>query len=368
MKELWRKFFYSLLERIFKNRESEMPIKLKGNEKVLIFRYDKIGDMVVSLPSLEFLRIKFPQVQIWVLASTRNKFLLQHYPFVNSTIVLPNNIFKFIWFILHLRRQQFDLIINYVFHKTTKAGLLANLIGPSAIKVNLGHETRNDVYRKLFNCLVNSEVRWKVPMSEFLVHYLCQIFGLPFDKGFTESYNFFIPKESLTFASDFIEKVKGKIYLLINISAGRLKWRSENYKKLAERIRNLYPYVGIIFVCHPSDKKELAKIIKGLNGSVYSYSSSNFYNVIALLKFVDIVFTPDTSIVHFANAFRKVIVFVHPSNNASTYEWQPNLSPHVRLSSSSKKDYNEIGVDEIFESIKFFLDQMEDQKLKLGLN
>ena len=367
MKDIWRKVLYSLLGKIFKNQISDAPIHLNGTEKILIFRYDRIGDMVVSLPSFEFLRTKFPNVQICVLASEKNKFLLENYPYVDSIFILPNNVLKLIKTLFELRKQKFDLIINFVFHKTTKAGILANLIEPKAIKINLGHETRNEIYHKLFNSLVRPDVRWKVPMSEFLLHYLCQIFGLPFEGSFLERYNFWIPPESLAFAEDFFKKTNGKKYLLINITA-RLKWKSENYRKLAEKIVNIYPDVLIIFVCHPVDSMRLKEIVNGLDGRVYSYSSSNFYNVIALIKYVDIVFTPDTSIVHFANAFKKPIVFVHPASNSTTYEWQPNLSQHIRFSVASKDNFNEIGVERILESIKFFLDQIENENPKPNIN
>lgn len=363
MSDWLRKIFYKILGNIFKNQQLNVPIVVKDKTKILIFRYDKIGDMVVSLPSFEFLRDKLPNSEIWILASERNIFLLNNFAPIDKAIKLPTNKFHILKTLFMLRKQKFNIIINFVFHRTTKAGLLANIISPNAIKINLGHETRNEIYGKLFNVLVNIEKRGNVPMSEFLLHYLSKVFGVSFEREYLLRYNFWIPKESLDLARNFVSSIPKKYFLLVNISA-RLHWDVQNYKKLVKKIIENCPDIGIIFVFQPSDKKRIETIVNGFKKNVYIFNkSSNFYDVIALIKNVDFVFSPDTSIVHFANAFNKPVVFMCPLNNSYVYEWQPNISPFIQHTATSLKDYNGIQVDEIFQSIMKMVSNLKSNKI-----
>ncbi len=363
MSDWLRKIFYKILGKIFKNQQINIPIVIKDQVKILIFRYDKIGDMVVSFPSFEFLRDKLPNSEIWILASERNIFLLNNFASIDKAIKLPTSIFHILKTLFLLRKQKFNIIINFVFHRTTKAGLLANFISPNAIKINLGHETRNEIYCKLFNVLVNTEKRWNVSMSEFLLHYLCSVFGFSFERGYLFRYNFWIPNESLILARDFVRSIPKNYLLLINISA-RLHWDVEKYKILVKRIIENCPDLGIIFIFHPSDKKRIEKIVNSFQNKIYVFNNNkNFYDVIALIKYIDIVFTPDTSIVHFANAFNKPIVFMCPLNNSYVNEWQPNIPPFAQHMANSKENYKGIQVEEIFQSIRKMLAIVDSNKI-----
>ena len=64
LKELLR-FFTSNKERDF---------DIKNVEKVLFFRYDRIGDMVITTPVFRELKLFFPEIKASVLASKTNQY------------------------------------------------------------------------------------------------------------------------------------------------------------------------------------------------------------------------------------------------------------------------------------------------------
>ncbi|MEJ5286410.1 MAG: hypothetical protein CH6_2309 [Candidatus Kapaibacterium sp.] len=356
MGDFSRKIFFTLLGKVFRNKPKSVPLEVSKNAKILIFRYDKIGDMVVSLPSFEFLKEKFHDSEIWVLASPINFFLLENYPYVDHFVVLHKGIFKKIKTLLQLRKVKFDFIINYVFYRTTKAGLWANLINPKAIKVNMGHNTRNEIYSKLFNVLYPISLRGKIPMSELLCQYICWLFGFPYDKEISKSYFINVPPESLETARRFISTVPGSRKILINISARR-KWSSENYKRLVSLIIQDFKDLGIIFVAHPSDYETLDEIVQNFNNNVFAFKSGkDFLDAIALVSLVDLVFTPDTSIVHFANAFGKPIAMMYYEKDSYLNEWIPNKSKFICFVSGCSNNYNDISPEDAFEGIKALLE------------
>jgi ADP-heptose:LPS heptosyltransferase len=54
--------------------------------KILIFRNDRIGDAVVTLPIIRNIKLNYPQIKIDVLVSLRNKFVFEDFKYVDEII------------------------------------------------------------------------------------------------------------------------------------------------------------------------------------------------------------------------------------------------------------------------------------------
>ena len=72
----------------------EKKIQLKGNEKILIVRTDRIGDLILSTPVAEALKQKFPQAQIDFLVAPYTSPILKNDPFINEIILDDNKSVK----------------------------------------------------------------------------------------------------------------------------------------------------------------------------------------------------------------------------------------------------------------------------------
>lgn len=356
-----KRLIYRIFRTVFKNAEIPFPISTVGIEKILVLRYDVVGDMIVSFPAFELLRSSLPKAKIYVLASEKNYRLIQNFSAIDGCFVYPRNFFKRISLILHLRREQFDLIINFVFYRTTKAGLIANLINREAIKVNLGHETRRSLYSALFNIQILLDSRGKYPMSELLCRYVCNLFGWEFNPLLLEVYRLWIPENSIRKAKEFIQSIPYPEKLLINISAQRY-WSCSNYTELVQLLTSKFPDLGLIFVGLPKDYNKIRQITANTENNVFVFpAASDIFDVVALIREVDFVFTPDTSIVHIANAFRKPVAILYPFHS-SHEEWMPNLVPFEVLATNNHKNYDEISVDEVFNAIVKLIDRVSRDK------
>ena len=58
----------------------------KANAKILIQRADRLGDLVLSLPVIESLKIEFPNLKIYLLCSERNINLTKTHPLIDDVI------------------------------------------------------------------------------------------------------------------------------------------------------------------------------------------------------------------------------------------------------------------------------------------
>lgn len=355
--DIFKRLVYRIFRTVFKNKEIPFPISTSGIKKILILRYDVIGDMIISFPAYELLRSSLPQAKIYVLASEKNYKLLQNFPAINGYFVEPRNLLKRLFLILRLRSEEFDLIINFVFYRTTKAGLIANLINRKAIKVNLGHETRSELYSALFNIQILPAYRGKYPMSEFLCRYICNLFGWEFNPSSLEVYRLHIPENSIRKAKEFAQSIPYPQKLLINISAKRY-WSCSNYTELIRLLTSRFPNLGLIFIGLPKDYSKIWQITANAKENVFVFPmSTDIFDVVALVREVDFVFTPDTSIVHIANAFLKPVAILYSFQSSYIKEWMPNLVPFEVLATNNRENYDEVSVDEVFDAIVRLIDK-----------
>lgn len=64
------------------------PKKFSGiPKKILFFRNDRIGDAVCTLPVLRDLKINYPDLQIHIICSQKNKFVFEDFPYIDKLIV-----------------------------------------------------------------------------------------------------------------------------------------------------------------------------------------------------------------------------------------------------------------------------------------
>jgi ADP-heptose:LPS heptosyltransferase len=93
--------------------------------RILILRYDRIGDMVLSTPLFESLKKNIPGCEITVVASKVNKDIISNNPFVDK-VVLYQGIVKFM---RDFRHRGIDLTIDPFCSYELKPALLAFLSG-----------------------------------------------------------------------------------------------------------------------------------------------------------------------------------------------------------------------------------------------
>ena len=65
-------------------RKKKNNFDIAKAKKILFFRYDRIGDMIVTTPVFRELKLANPNVHITVLASNANKDVLTNNPYIDS--------------------------------------------------------------------------------------------------------------------------------------------------------------------------------------------------------------------------------------------------------------------------------------------
>lgn len=100
--------------------------------RIVIFRTDRIGDVVLSTPAIRAARKAFPEAYLAIVVSPNTREIVAGNPDLNETIIFDKEskhkgIFQTLRFVMWLREKRFDLAL--ILHSTARVNLLCFLAG-----------------------------------------------------------------------------------------------------------------------------------------------------------------------------------------------------------------------------------------------
>jgi ADP-heptose:LPS heptosyltransferase len=341
-----RRMLYAVLRLVIRNRDVSLPIAAHGVRKILILRYDRLGDMVVTTPMIELLHERLPNAELHVLASPRNAGLLAHDKRIARTFVWDGSWRDMLRVARLLRREKYDVMLCAVFFKMSYAGILANFFsGRTTLKCTLAHDNprRAELYSLWFNAQVPVEyLERKQSMAEILVEMVCRTFGWAYTNADTR-FRVVLAEAHRTTARTLLPNFTGSAVprVLLNLSAGEpfREWSEANNRKfltlLCERYRANNASLHLVFSAVGEKRREAERLQQDISSTfgVETFVLPSTHDVLQLCAFVervDVVITPDTSITHIATAFGKPSV-VLCTRLSSSPQWMPFGVPFVAV-------------------------------------
>lgn len=353
-------FVYPILRLFFRNPQENEPLDLMEVKKILILRYDKIGDIIVTTPVLRVLKQTNPKLHVGVFASPSNASIIRNDKHVDSIYVLHSNWIALAKEILRARRENYDVVLNFIFNRTTSGGILANLVAPHGHKVGQGAQK----YRFYFNRFLELP-REKHHMVEVLMHYLDQVFRQSFRDLETRFY-INVDETSRSKVCDYLERnslkrrnesgKEKKKYIVVNVSA------SYEVKRIsvsqARSIIDQVPKNSIaILIGSPDDWHIVNEILKTADPTrCISYpekGSATLLEIAHIIEGAMFVITPDTSIIHFASAVQSPVIGLYTSLMFSN-EWLPYAVANKILHAPDGQPVSSISQEQIREAITEF--------------
>jgi ADP-heptose:LPS heptosyltransferase len=334
--------------KILKLVGSKKPVDfdIKNVKDVLFFRYDRIGDMVITTPVFRELKLAHPQVKITVLASKINKEVLINNPYIDQIFINhKNNFFSDLKSLLKLRQQKFDVCVEFDHSVVPHAIIRLKIINPKkviSIKKN-GRYGLNGNKLSLYDVYIEKPKR-----SHFRDIWL----GIlePFNiNPKSNEYDLFVSDQLRIQAQNFIKKYASKFLVGINLE-GAVKGKKIRFPELFQICERLYRQdknIQIIIFSTPNNFQAVSQKVKkmGLSYVEMSYKTDTILSVAALISQLDLIITPDTSIVHIASAFNKPIVTIHEDNRDSYELFAPISKLNRTVFSKSKNSLDGFSMD-----------------------
>jgi len=358
-----RKFTYSLLRVFLRNKPHTLPLDATKIKRILLFRYDAIGDMVVTTAAMDMLHSALPGVKIDVIASEYNYHIVRHNPQFANAYIHKKTLRGIISLIRNVRKNTYDIVFCFVLFKTTYAGLLANaLAGRKASKITILFEARKQLYDVFFNVHIPLK-RDTFTMAELQARMVCDVFGW---ECHPETLSMSIPlgDENKKNADSFLLQhhiLSHQPFIVYNISAGR-EYREFSVEKsrdiLTECGENIVG-VPIIIIAIAKDVIKAEEIISRIEDiHCMVFNSNDILDVCAIVERAAMVISPDTSLVHIASAYGKPTVAFYSEMTTYIYEWMPFHVPYRALIAPRKLEIEHIPTSECIREIKALWEEL----------
>ena len=340
-------------------KKKEIFFDIKKSKKVLILKYDRIGDMIVTTPLFRELKKAYPDISISVLASKENKDVIRNNPYVDYIYInYKNKIFNDLPTLFKLRKKRFDVCIELEHSVIPHAILRLKIINPKKI-ISIHKDGRYGVTGselKLYDFFTNRD-----KVNHFGKMWLDTLIFFEVNPK-SNAYDFFIGDIERNRAKLFVSSLGKKIKIGINLEGSGRKVETFIYKNELKRIcvglHNNFKNIKIVIITRPEfliEKKQLISEL-GLDFVIPSYGTNSIIDAAALIEQLDLIISPDTSIVHIASAFDKPIVSIHENDKDSFRLWAPNSSKSKTIFASKNSGYS---VDELVKSACEFLKIIE---------
>ena len=324
---------------------------IKKSKNVLVLKYDRIGDMVVTTPIFRELKKAYPSISISVLASKENKDVIKNNPYIDKIYTnYKNSILKDLPTLLKLRKKSFDVCIELEHSVIPHAIFRLKIINPKKI-ISIHKDGRYGVKGselQLYDYFTKKDKK-----SHFGKIWLDTLifFGI---KPSSNKYDFFLSDIERDRAKSFVSSMGDKIIIGINIE-GSFPEKSIQKKELEQICRGLYSHcsnIKIVILASPNQILKKKKMISelGLDYVIPSYTTETIIDAAAIVEQLDLIITPDTSIVHIASSFDKPVVSIHENNKDSFRLWSPSSTLSKTIFATSRYGLVDYSVNDIVKS------------------
>ena len=331
-------------------QKKQSTFDIKNSKKVLILKYDRIGDMIVTTPIFRELKQAYPDINISVLASDENKSVIKYNPFIDKIYTnYKNNLLIDLKKLLFLRMQKFDVCIELEHSVIPHALFRLKIINPKKI-ISIYKDGRYGVKGselKIYDFLTKKETGKH--FGEIWLNTL-SFFGI---KDASRKYDIFLSKIERDRAKNFSGLIKSKIKIGINLEGSfkEKQIKSDDLQKICLNLKEKFSDITIVILCHPNKREKTKQLISkmDLEYVLISYNTKNILDVAALINELDFIISPDTSIVHIASAYNKPVVSIHENNELSFSLWRPTSSICKTVFSQSKYGITDYKVKEVID-------------------
>jgi len=326
-------------------------------QRILLLRYDAIGDMIVTTPLINVLAERMPHAIIDVIASPRNVSLVQNDPRVNAVYVYDGTFRSMMDVRSACSSTRYDVVISLVMNKTTIAGLGAALWGGRrAIAVSTLHEARGHLYSTWFNIQIALE-RNVMTMAAMQLSLVNALFGWNINPQ-DERISLAISDEQVAAARALQQRPTAAVHIMLNISAGNAyrQWSKDRNTELITLLRSAYTdlHCTILADAHRTDMAhEIASAFA--SGVSVLPACKDFLVVTAALASATVVITPDTSVVHAAASMYRSVVVMYSLKASFLQEWMPHGVPYRAVMTDGRTDVETIEPRRVLKAVQDLL-------------
>ncbi|UCG62696.1 MAG: glycosyltransferase family 9 protein [Candidatus Zixiibacteriota bacterium] len=355
LKPLEHKFkalFFSVFRSFLKKgRKDFRPLDGNSIRKVLFLRPEKIGDMVISLPVFDGLRRRFPHIKISILGSPTNQAIIKDDPRFDRIYIYRKNPISIIRVLMEMRRGQYDCVVDMICNDSVTALFLSQLCARGKPRIGVGKAK----YRNYYDYNYDHRMGNTGHIIENTLK-LLDAFGIDSSKVDCYAPPYIMPK-SAQMAADYIARIvnsdRRHIKVGYNMSAGSPTriWAEEKAIALLKRVIGYDPAVKVILFSTPAERSRAQQLREKVNPAIALVPDNlNLTEAAAIISHLDVLITPDTSLVHVARSFKVHVIGLYSRYMYNFLLWRPYGQDTGAVVSGCDDNIFDITVDQVYDT------------------
>lgn len=319
-------------------------------KKILLIREGGIGDAICNYSLIKELNRKYPNVEIDVFAGKNNYMMYKYNPYVKNVFIKYKKVkFYKTWIdIIKMRLNNYDVCIDNTiirFHRT----LYSRIINPKYIFASKGKKEHYGFDRSELS------LYYKIYEDSKIEHIInSRLKVLEFFKidSYSSDFEFFLPSPVNSINEQFIKNINSNKNIGLNLEGGdkRRKLSDEQFINISNIFKQENSVKLVLFTL-PLNRDYYKRLIRDnkLYNIVLSPITNSIYDVADLINRVDLLITPDTSLVHIASGLNVPTLGIFWDYEEKYIEWGPLSIKHDIVKSKDKeKNIKNIDINEIF--------------------
>jgi len=312
---------------LFLKKRKRLPIE--NIKKILFIKLAAIGDSILLIPTLRALKKRFPDAELTFVCSPINYSVIKKIPYVDKIVNCDvhsflSNPFLFLKFMLSLRKQKYDLLIDGGQWERINAIMAAFVRSDCSI----GFRTKGQYKHFIYNRVV-PHLRDKHELENFLD--LLAPLGISTSEK-EKQLEYFLSEEDEKFAEKFWMEhdFHGRTIICLHPGCGEngkpREWADERYIELGKRLVKHDRELRILITGSHLEIDRCKIITQGIGENVVNTAGKYpLDNVVALVKKVDIIVCSNTGMLHIASCVGTKTMGLHgPTNPAKWGSYSKN--------------------------------------------
>lgn len=281
-------------------------------KRILVSRTDKIGDLVLSIPSFYMLKKMYPNAELVVLVRGYNYDIIRNLPYIDRVIKIDEYTkAELLEKIAYFKADVFIALYNddYV-AALAKASKAKIKIGPIS-KLNSIFTYNKGVLQKRSKSVKNE--------GEYNLDLVKKLNQNRFKVCYELNVKLILTEENKNVANLYFKEnnISGKCLVVNPLMGGSAKnIKDSQYASILKRVKNeLGEKLNIIITCHISDEERVLELEKMINEeNVYIFANgSSILNTASIIDRADVYLGGSTGPTHIAGSLNKKIVAIYPN-------------------------------------------------------
>jgi heptosyltransferase-3 len=341
---------------LFGNTPTTRKLNPNNIKRVLVVRNDVLGDMIVSTPIFNAIKVLNPAIEIDVVASPQNVGIIKNDSRLSRIIVYENTWRFWLNFWKLGRKRQYDAVFSLIFGTPQTQGFLANLAASKkTLKLSVQRQAK-------YECFFSRTVR--VPQEAHISEqWLCVALDAFEINGEPPPCTLTLELQVQPLVEAFLKEkgIDEKKFIVINLSAGKnavKRWTQAKYGELIDWLSEKLPY-SVVLSCAPNEVELMDELACGRN-AVCFYPTSDVRDVADLIRRATLLITPDTGVVHLASATKTPVIALYSRWVGGEVHriWTPYQTPHKILIAPRRLPVSFIDVAEVQHAILSLLSEL----------